>query len=123
MVMADYHTANLWFAGRAENWPLADYYWQQVEKHMELSAASDPTGTRKEDLATIFRAIERSPAMQVDEAIAKRDLTAFGASYRALLQGCYNCHKVAGMPYLRPRMPVPPSSSVINVDVKATWPK
>jgi hypothetical protein len=123
MVMADYHTANLWFAGKAENWPLADYYWMEVQSHMELSARADPSGRREAKLQQILKAIEDAPTMQVDEAISKRDLRAFGTAYRNLLVGCYNCHKAAGKPYLRPRMPVPPSSSIINVNPKAIWPR
>ncbi len=123
MFMVDYHASNLWFAGRAENWPLAGYYWDKVEMHMNTSADADPSGTRRADLETIQRAIDRSPTMRVGEAIEKKDLRAFGESYRALLQGCYNCHKVAGLEYLRPRFPVPPSSAIINVDAKAKWPE
>jgi hypothetical protein len=121
MFMADYHASNLWFAARSENWPLAAYYWDKVMLHMKSSAAVDPT--RKADLEAIMAAIDRSPVMNVDEAIEKKDIRAFGEAYRNALQGCYNCHKVAGMDYLRPRFPVPPSSAIINVDPKAEWPK
>ena len=123
MFMADYHTTNLWFAGRSENWPLANYYWDKVMLHMKTSADADPSGTQRADLERILAAIERSPTMQVDEAIAKKDLRGFGDAYRNLLQGCYNCHKVAGLDYLRPRLPIPPSSAIINVDPTATFPK
>ncbi len=123
MFMADYHSSNLWFAGRAQNWPLAQYYWEKVNMHMELSADADPSGEQRERLEKVRKAIEESPAMQVDEAIARQDLRAFGDAYRNLLQGCYNCHKVAGYPELRPRMPVPPSSSMINADPRADWPR
>lgn len=122
MVMADYHASNLWFAGRSENWPLAEFYWKEVLAHMELSAQSDPSGKSEERLKQILKAIEDAPSMQVDEAIEKQDLRTFHTAYRNLLVGCYNCHKAAGRPYLRPRLPVPPSSSLINVDPKATWP-
>jgi len=123
MFMVDYHASNLWFAGRSQNWPLAGYYWDKVVLHMKTSADADPSGTRKADLETILRAIDRSPTMRVGEAIEKRDLAAFGEAYRSMLQGCFNCHKVAGMEYLRPRFPVPPSSAIINVDPAAEWPK
>ncbi len=121
MFMVDYHASNLWFAGRSQNWPLADYYWDKVVLHMKTSADADPSGARRADLETIQRAIDRSPTMQVGEAIEKQDLAAFGEAYRTMLQGCFNCHKVAGMAYLRPRFPVPPSSAIINVDPSAEW--
>jgi hypothetical protein len=123
MFLADYHASNLWFAGRAQNWPLAGYYWDKVMMHMKSSADADPSGKRKADLQAILNAIDRSPTMQVGEAIEKKDLAGFGQAYRSMLQGCFNCHKVAGLAYLRPRFPVPPSSAIINVDTSAEWPK
>jgi hypothetical protein len=60
--------------------------------------------------------------MQVGRAIQRQDVLAFSSTYRALLQGCYDCHKAQGMPYLRPRMPVKPAQAIINVDTRATWP-
>ncbi len=121
MFMADYHTSNLWFAARSENWPLAAYYWDKVTVHLNSATAGDPT--KQADLAAIKAALDRSPVANIDQAIEKKDLRAFGEAYRNLLQGCFNCHKVAGMDYLRPRFPVPPSSAIINVDPKAEWPK
>lgn len=121
MFMADYHTSNLWFAARSENWPLAAYYWDKVTVHLQSATAGDPT--KQADLAAIKAALDRSPVANIDQAIEKKDLRAFGEAYRNLLQGCFNCHKVAGMDYLRPRFPVPPSSAIINVDPKAEWPK
>ena len=121
MFMADYHTSNLWFAARSENWPLAAYYWEKVTQHLQSAAAVD--ATKQADLDAIKAAIDRSPVANIDQAIEKKDLRAFGEAYRNLMQGCYNCHKVAGLDYLRPRFPVPPSSAIINVDPQADWPK
>ncbi|MDE2507185.1 MAG: hypothetical protein KGM43_08250, partial [Planctomycetota bacterium] len=35
-IMADvgYHFTNLWFAGDAENWPLADFYLSETKSHL-----------------------------------------------------------------------------------------
>ncbi len=129
MVAVDYHASNLWFAGKAENWPLADYYWQQTLNHIQLSVKVKATPARKGEpgnearLAEIAEAIETSPSMQVGAAIERNDLRQFLVSYRTLLEGCYTCHKAAGLPFLRPRMPVPPASSIITVDANAPWPQ
>lgn len=71
----------------------------------------------------ILQSIESSPSMQVGHAIQSKDLTKFQGTYRSLLEGCYACHQAAGKPFLRPRMPVPPAQSIINVDPKATVPR
>lgn len=121
MMMADYHATNLWFAGRNSNWPLADYYWEKVQEHITLSA--ELAGGLKGELEQMIKAMEESPQMQVAAAIRKEDARAFNTAYEGLLAGCYDCHKAAGRPYLRPRMPARPSRSIINVDPNAAWPK
>ena len=129
MVAVDYHASNLWFAGKAENWPLADYYWKQTLSHIRLSVQLKGTPDRpgqpgnQARLADIARAIETSPNTQVGAAIERKDLRGFLVSYRTLLEGCYSCHKAADLPFLRPRMPAPPASSIITVDANAPWPK
>jgi hypothetical protein len=129
MVAVDYHASNLWFAGKAENWPLAEYYWTQTLNHVRLSVEVKGTPDRDDQqgnqaaLAKVVTAIENSPDMQVGAAIEKKDLRQFLVSYRSLLEGCYACHKAAGMPYLKPRVPVPPASSIITVDANAPWPQ
>lgn len=127
MVMADYHASNLWFSGKAENWPLAEFYWNETLRHVRLSVRYRPIHKDRAGdevkMAEIAKAIESSPSMQVGQAIRKKDLRQFLVSYRGLLEGCYACHRAADAPYLRPRMPVPPASSIINVDVNAPWPK
>src|SRR5262245_18114100 len=30
----DYHFSNLWFAGKAKNWPLAEFYWKESLSHL-----------------------------------------------------------------------------------------
>jgi len=40
----------------------------------------------------------------------------FTGAYRHTIEGCYACHKASDKPYLRPRIPEPPESRIINVD-------
>jgi hypothetical protein len=119
MVVADYHATNLWFAGRHQNWPLADYYWKEVLSHMELSAALERPDGMQAKLAKTMESIKAAPNMQVAAAIQNRDIQAFQVAYRGLLTGCLNCHQVAGYPFLRPRLPLPPATSIITTDPHA----
>jgi hypothetical protein len=123
----DYHAQNLWFSGRAGNWPLANFYWEKILLHMRGAKGTPPDGkegasqqAKPEETASL---IEKSPNMQVGNAIQRRDVVAFATTYRSLLEGCYNCHKAVGKPYLRPRMPVKPAQAIITVDPNATWPQ
>jgi hypothetical protein len=122
----DYHSQNLWFAGMAGNWPLAEFYWEKILLHMRWTKvaylAEKDVSSHAAKLAENAAAIEKSPNMQVGNAIQKRDTTMFATTYRSMLQGCYNCHKAVDKPFLRPRMPVKPAQAIINVDPKATWP-
>ena len=49
-IMADvgYHFTNLWFAGEAENWPLADFYLAETKSHLRWAVRAKPI--RKDDV-------------------------------------------------------------------------
>ncbi len=123
----DYHFTNLWFAGRSKNWPLADFYWKETLAHIKWAVRIIPVrkdnAGREIKLAEILEAIEMTPAMQMGETLKTQDVAKFEATYRSLLEGCYLCHKAADKPYLRPKIPQQPASSIMNFDPTATWPK
>jgi hypothetical protein len=123
----DYHFANLWFAGKAENWPLADFYWKESLAHMKWAVRIIPV--RKDNagkevkLEDILKSIENSPYTQMGEVIKQKDVKKFEPTYRYVVEGCYSCHKAADKPYLRPHIPECPASSMINFNPQADWPK
>lgn len=127
MVDVDYHFSNLWFAGRSENWPLAEFYWQETLTHLRWGVTIIPV--RKDNagqdvkLEEILKAMEQSPSMQMGDALAKRDAKFFEATYRSILEGCYSCHKAVDKPFLRPGIPRRPATSVIQFESNAPWPK
>src|SRR4051794_38279272 len=63
-IMADVadHFANLWFAGEADNWPLADFYLNETRSHLRWAVRRIPV--RKDNqgrdvkLANILEAFE-----------------------------------------------------------------
>jgi hypothetical protein len=123
----DYHFTNLWFAGKAENWPLADFYWKESLSHMKCAVRIIPV--RKDNagkevkLEDILQSIENSPYMQMGEVIKQQDAQKFEPTYKYIVEGCYSCHKASDKPYLRPRLPERPASAMINFDPAATWPR
>jgi hypothetical protein len=127
-IMADVgdHFANLWFAGEAENWPLADFYLAETMSHLRWAVRRIPV--RKDNrgqevhLGPILEAFENSQLAELKKAVDGKDRAAFARSYREGLTMCYSCHKAADKPYLRPRVPAAPSSPIINFDPKADWP-
>ncbi|MCA9100107.1 MAG: hypothetical protein KDA63_03095 [Planctomycetales bacterium] len=127
MADVDYHFTNLWFAAQSENWPLAEFYWDETMSHIRWAVRIIPVRKDKAGgevrLAEILESIEQSPEMQIGETIERHDLDRFKTAYRNTLQGCYACHKAADKPYLRPRVPERPASGIVNFDPTADWPK
>lgn len=123
----DYHFSNLWFAGKAKNWPLADFYWKETMAHIKWAVRIIPV--RKDNagmeikLDEILQAIEMTPSMQMGGVVKEQDSDKFEPTYRSVLEGCYLCHKASDKPYLRLQIPERPATSIINFDPKATWPK
>jgi hypothetical protein len=127
MVSVAYHFNNLWFAGQAGNWPLAEFYWGETRSHLRWAVRVIPVRKDKEkrdvNLGDILQALENSPLKQLQEAIQAKDRDKFAAAYRFALEGCYSCHKAADKPYLRPQVPDRPAEPTINFDPRADWPK
>jgi len=127
-MMADVgdHFTNLWFAGKAENWPLADFYLSETRSHLHWAVRRIPIrkDNRGQDvnLGNILEAFENSQLTQLKGTIDHKDKTAFEKAYRDSLTVCYSCHKAADKPYLRPQVPTEPASSIMNFDPKANWP-
>jgi hypothetical protein len=127
-MMADVgdHFANLWFAGKAENWPLADFYLGETRSHLRWAVRRIPIrkDNRGQDinLPNILTAFENSQLTQLKQTIDRKDRSGFEAVYRASLTVCYSCHTAVDKPYLRPQIPTEPPSRIMNFDPKAEWP-
>jgi hypothetical protein len=123
----DYHFTNLWFAGKAENWPLADFYWKETLSHLKwalriIPVRKDNAG-REIKLEDILQSIENSPFMKMGDVVKDQDSKKFETTYRFLVEGCYGCHKAVDKPFLRPHIPERPATTIMNFDPMATWPK
>jgi hypothetical protein len=127
MMDVGYQFSNLWFAAKAENWPLADFYFKETKSHLNWAVRIIPV--RKDnagqeiDLKAILQALENSPLKQVEESLAAKDVQAFERAYRFTLEGCYACHKASDKPFIRPQVPSTPAATIINFDPDAKWPQ
>ncbi len=128
MMDVQWHWTNLWFAGQAKNWPLAQFYFNETRGHIQWLLKKSPTvrsvGPDREevDITSIFNAVDTSSLADVKTAIEKKDSAKFVASYKVMLESCYSCHKSVGRPYLRPMIPKTVVQSALNFDPGATWP-
>ena len=129
VAMADvsFHWTNLWFAGQAKNWPLANYYYSEARNHVRWLIRINPMPKGPDgmpvDLKGIFDAIDTSTFAAVKAAIDKKDSAQFPVAYKASLESCYSCHKSVGRPYLRPQIPKTVPQTIMNLDPTATWPQ
>ncbi len=127
-MMADVgeHFKNLWFAGRSENWPLADFYLAETRSHLHWAVRRIPIrkDNRGQDvnLVKILEAFENSQLRSLKQTVDGKDRLAFENVYKESLTVCYSCHKAADKPYLRPRIPAEFGSGIMNFDPKADWP-
>ncbi len=124
-MMADVseHFTNLWFAGKAENWPLADFYLSETRSHLRWAVRRIPV--RKDNaghdvnLDHILTAFENSQLAQLKQVIAQKNKPGFERTYTESLTVCYSCHKAADKPYLRLQIPTEPASHIVNFDPQA----
>lgn len=123
----DYHFSNLWFAGLAENWPLADFYWKESLSHLRWAVRVIPirkdNAGKEVNLESILQSIENAPHLKLGDVIKNKDRAKFENTYREMVTACYACHKAVDKPYLHTRVPERPASTMINFDPKADWPK
>src|SRR5262245_55762874 len=127
-MMADVgeHFTNLWFAGRAENWALADFFLAETKSHLRWAVRRIPIRKdnqgRDINLTNILEAFENSQLTQLKQVIDRKDRAGFERLYKENLTVCYSCHKAVDKPYLKPQVPTEPSTQVLNFDPKADWP-
>ena len=128
MMDVQWHWTNLWFAGQAKNWPLAQYYFNESRNHIRWLITKSPvirsSGPDREDvnIEGIFGGIDTSSLADVRTAIERKDSVKFAAAYKTMLESCYSCHKSVGRPYLRPMIPKASMQAILNMDPNATWP-
>lgn len=119
---AAYHFANLWFAADKQNWPLVSYYLRKTRAYLELAVQIKPVrkteGGSEVDLNSILDALDHSVLAQCDKAIQDKDLAHFKTAYGQAIEGCNACHSACERSYLRVQIPVVPSVSVIDFNLK-----
>jgi hypothetical protein len=82
------HHSKLWFAGKDENWKLADF---EIHEIMESIEDIKKYQAERKETRTIGMI---DPALNsVSDAIQKKDLVLFRSSFTSLTNTCNNCHR------------------------------
>jgi hypothetical protein len=126
MIDVGYHMSNLWFAAQKQNWDFAAFEVDETRNRIRWTLRISPTRKTPDgsilDMKPLFDGIDKSVMTPLKDAVAMKDLKTFVPAYRAMLEACYQCHKAAGKPYLRPMIPSVPPQTIINYDPQAEWP-
>jgi len=118
MMDVDYQFTNLWFAGTNENWPLAAFYLNEAEHHIDWAIDTVPVRTTSHgplDLRPIFDGIKESSFADLRQAIEDKDEPQFEGAYKTVLVDCHSCHQAAEKGYLQPHVPDRPASRIIEM--------
>ena len=86
------HFTNLWFAAKAQNWPLADFYLAETRSHLRwavriIPVRQTPQGQELK-LADLLDPMDKSVLKELQATIAAKDSVAFRAKYEQTLSSC-----------------------------------
>jgi hypothetical protein len=85
----------LYYAAKAGNWRLADYFFRSMVKQLKLCATSRPK--YEQDMA----AFVDDDCRPVRDAIRDRDRDRFEAAYGKMVDRANHYHEVFGKPYIK----------------------
>lgn len=83
--------ASLWFAGEAENWPLADYRVHELEELVEEIEERHPV-YREVQVAHLLGEMTTPATEALENAVEEEDRAAFQQAYDELTSACNACH-------------------------------
>jgi hypothetical protein len=90
------HHLKLWFAGHADNWPLAAYELKEIRETMDDIADFAPTW-HNVPVGQMVKTLDTS-LDHLDAAIKAKDPTKFDTAFHELTETCNACHGAAGQP-------------------------
>jgi hypothetical protein len=100
--------AKLWFAGRARNWPLAEFELHEINEGLEHAAKLHPT-LKDIPVAAMIKSNLDDPLADLAKAIAAKNRSQFTRAFDKLTAGCNACHTAAAHAFIKIRRPtVPP---------------
>jgi hypothetical protein len=83
----------LWYAGQAQNWPLASYEVDELEEGFADAVRFHPEHKHSpRPLTELVPEFTAGPIAALRAAIARRSPVDFVAAHDALTQGCNACH-------------------------------
>ncbi len=94
------HHNKLWFAGKNENWELADFEINEIREILQDIEKYQSARPESQSISMITPAID-----SVSSAIQHRDLPQFEHSYMVLTNTCTNCHSATKHEFIQIKIP------------------
>ncbi len=82
------HHAKIWFAGRSQNWALAEFEAGEIKETIEDIRKYCTDRPEIKSLPILYPALD-----SVNNAIKAKSLKQFETSFRLLTNSCNNCHR------------------------------
>ncbi len=92
MTLQQLRHIKLWFAGRAGNWPLANYEIGELNEGFEDADKLVGGGTVQKMVGAPLKALQK--------AVDDKNATEFTAAFDALSNGCNSCHHLLAHPFI-----------------------
>jgi hypothetical protein len=121
MMDVAYHFTNLWFAGQQQNWPLAQFYFNEARNHIAWAVRLVPvrkTSHGELRLQEMFDTFDKTLLADLKKQIADKNGKQFKSAYRGALDGCNACHMAAEKPYLHIVVPDKPAVHIVEFATK-----
>jgi hypothetical protein len=96
--------AKLGLAGKAENWILAGYEYNELKRAFDVVSREVPR-YKGLPVADLFDAAVKAPFQIIDFAIKAGDARQFNESYAKITAGCNACHATTGNPFVVIKVP------------------
>jgi hypothetical protein len=107
MLMVQVHHNKLWFAGKEDNWPLAQFEHDEI---MEILKQAQAIETDRKEIK-LFPTMIYPQLDSLQKAIASKDNQRFNESFTILTTACNNCHKEVNFSFNKIKIPEQPPYS------------
>jgi hypothetical protein len=107
------HHAKLWFAGKNQNWELADFELHEILEAMENIKKYEQDRKETKMINIIDFALD-----SVDNSIKQKDPVRFNSSFTLLTKTCNSCHQAAEFGFNVVKIPDAPPFSNQDFELK-----
>jgi len=94
------HHSKLWFAGKNENWELADFEINEIKEGLNDIEKYQSERTESKSIPMINPALD-----SVSNAIQQKNLIQFERSYKLLTNTCTSCHQATNHEFIQITIP------------------